>query len=290
MAATAVEAWDERWATPEGRDDWLVPHPAVAAMVAVLKARGTQRVLDLGCGVGRHALLFAEHGFDVEAIDGAVAGLDFACRQAAARGLRISLRQADADALPFADESFDYVLSWNVIFHGTMGDVGRRLAEIWRVLKPGGLYQGTMLSKRDAQFGRGRPVAPDTFIRGSDPKAHLTLLLRLGRTCRTLRRLRTSVADPGGAAPTRLVALAHPRRTAVNTTGRVGGAARSRRCGGSIFALESNGRSPRANGRYWRREAADGSRSLFDGRCLSRPLAAVAGEGCFGGVDLVKGA
>jgi tellurite methyltransferase len=29
-----------------------------------------------------------------------------------------------------------------------------------------------MLSKRDAQFGRGRPVAHDTFIRGSDPKAH----------------------------------------------------------------------------------------------------------------------
>ena len=53
-----------------------------------------------------------------------------------------------------------------------MGDVGRRLAEIWRILKPRGLYQGTMLSKRDAQFGRGRPVAPDTFIRGGDAKAH----------------------------------------------------------------------------------------------------------------------
>ena len=35
-------------------------------------------------------------------------------------------------------ESFYYVLSWNAIFHGTKGDVGRRLAEIWRVLKPGG--------------------------------------------------------------------------------------------------------------------------------------------------------
>ena len=152
MAATAVEAWGERWATPEGRADWLVPHPAVAALVPVLKARGAQHVLDLGCGVGRHALFFAEHGFAVEAIDGAAAGLDFACREAAARGLRLSLRQADADALPFADESFDYVLSWNVIFHGTMGDVGRRLAEIWRVLKRGGLFQGTMLSKRDVQF------------------------------------------------------------------------------------------------------------------------------------------
>ena len=30
------------------------------------------------------------------------------------------------------------MLSWNSIFHGTKGDVGRRLAEIWRVLKPGG--------------------------------------------------------------------------------------------------------------------------------------------------------
>ena len=37
MAATAIEAWDERWITPEGRADWLVPHPAVAALVPVLK-------------------------------------------------------------------------------------------------------------------------------------------------------------------------------------------------------------------------------------------------------------
>jgi tellurite methyltransferase len=172
MAATAVEAWDEQWATPDGRANWLTPHPAVAALVPLLKTRGAQHVLDLGCGVGRHALLFAEHGFVVDAIDGAGAGLEFAGREATARGLQLNLQQADADSLPFNDEHFDYVLSWNVIFHGTMGDVGRRLAEIWRVLKPGGLYQGTMLSKRDAQFGRGRPVAPDTFIRGSDAKAH----------------------------------------------------------------------------------------------------------------------
>ena len=76
MVATAAAAWNDRWATKEGRADWLSPHPSVAALVPVLKARGSQQVLDLGCGVRRHALLYTEHGLAVAAIDGAVAGLE----------------------------------------------------------------------------------------------------------------------------------------------------------------------------------------------------------------------
>jgi hypothetical protein len=49
-------------------------------------------------------------------IDGAAAGLDFAQREAAARSLRLSLRQADAERAGLHRQSFDYVLSWNVIF------------------------------------------------------------------------------------------------------------------------------------------------------------------------------
>src|SRR5437764_6414564 len=173
VSGTAVEAWDKRWATDDGRADWLEPHPAVVALLPELRARGARRVLDLGCGVGRHALLLAEQGFAVEAIDGSPAGLAVLRESAAARGLTLGLRQGAADALPFDDMSFDFVLSWNVIYHGTLGDVGHRLAEIWRVLKPGALFQGTMLTTRNANYGIGRLVAPGTFVvDGAEEKGH----------------------------------------------------------------------------------------------------------------------
>lgn len=170
---TAVEAWDKRWTTPEGRAEWLDPHSDVVAMIPELKSRRAHTVLDLGCGVGRHALLFAENGFSVEAIDGSEAGLAVTREQAAASGLTIGLHHGSADALPFGDGAFDFVLSWNVIYHGNAGDVGRRLAEIWRVLKPRGLYQGTMLPTRNGNYGIGRMVAPDTFVNDeNERRAH----------------------------------------------------------------------------------------------------------------------
>ncbi len=162
---TAIEAWDKRWATAEGRADWLDPEPDVIALLPELKARGARTALDLGCGVGRHALLLAEHGLAVEALDGSAAGLAVVRETAQARGISLGVRQGTADALPFDDGSFDFVLSWNVIHHGTLGDVGRRLAEIWRVLKPTALFQGTMLPMRNINYGQGRIVAPDTFVR-----------------------------------------------------------------------------------------------------------------------------
>ena len=67
--------------------------------------------------------------------------------------------------LPFDDEAFDYVLSFNVLYHGDPEIVRTAVAEIRRVLKPGGIFQGTMLSKRNAGYGLGTEVAPDTFVR-----------------------------------------------------------------------------------------------------------------------------
>ena len=155
-AATAHQAWDERWSTAAGRAAWLEPEEEVISVTSALPAGSGARALDLGCGVGSHALCLAEHGLRVSAIDASGNGIEFARHEAARRGLSLSLVVGAMTDLPYRTAEFDYVLSWNVIYHGT-GDVVRRcISEIHRVLRPDGLYQGTMLSKRHYRFGQGR--------------------------------------------------------------------------------------------------------------------------------------
>jgi len=161
---TAYQAWNDRWQSETGRADWLAPDPDVAAAVALLRGRGARSVLDLGCGVGRHACFLADAGFQVQAMDASASGLDFARRQAREHGLDIAFSDGLMTELPYADASFDYVLSFNVIYHGDGGVVGRAINEIHRVLKPGGLFHGTMLSKRNHTYGVGKEIAPNTFV------------------------------------------------------------------------------------------------------------------------------
>jgi SAM-dependent methyltransferase len=171
---TAYLAWNKRWATAHGRQDWLVPEPDVVAVTERLADDGrTRRVLDLGCGVGRHALHLARLGFETYAIDLAEAGLAELARAATVEHLAVTTGVAPMTAVPFPDAFFDYVLSFNVIYHGDPAIVATAVGEIRRVLRPGAIYQGTMLSKRNAGYGIGTEVAPNTFVSDAgDDKCH----------------------------------------------------------------------------------------------------------------------
>ena len=182
---TAHLAWDAAWQSEAGRADWLVPEPEVVQLAARLRQNGARRALDLGCGVGRHALALARLGFEVEAVDASPAGLAELAKGATAEGLEVAGHQAAMTDLPCTDASFDFVLSWNVIYHGDPQVVRGAVAEIARVLKPGGTYQGTMLSKRNRHFGQGREIAPHTWVdeAGEGDKAHPHFFCDAGELC-----------------------------------------------------------------------------------------------------------
>jgi len=172
--ATAHESWDDRWQTAEGRDEWLNPDPHVVRFAKARREAGAETALDLGCGVGRHSLALARLGFVTTAFDASMAGLDYTKRAAEEESLALIFERGNITDLPFPDGSFDFVVSLNVIYHGDATVVRQALSEIRRVLKPGGFYHDTMLSKRNARFGEGVEVAPDTFVKpdGDGDKQH----------------------------------------------------------------------------------------------------------------------
>jgi 2-polyprenyl-3-methyl-5-hydroxy-6-metoxy-1,4-benzoquinol methylase len=171
--ATAVAYWDNCWRHEQEQERWLVPESEVRNIIPVLRERRVKSVLDLGCGVGRHALFLASQGFSVFAMDGSSNGLAFARKEAERYNLTIDFRCSVMIDLPYEPETMDYILAWGVIYHGDFTVVRRCLRETYRVLCPGGLYHGTMLSKRNSNFGRGQEVAKDTFINNeSEDKSH----------------------------------------------------------------------------------------------------------------------
>jgi SAM-dependent methyltransferase len=103
-----------------------------------------ERVLDLGCGAGRHAYAAVRRGADVVALDydsGEVATV-YATFTAMAEadeipaGVRYVAVRGDLRRLPFPDASFDHVVAAEVLEH--IADDGAAMAEISRVVRPGG--------------------------------------------------------------------------------------------------------------------------------------------------------
>lgn len=109
------------------------------------KMRAGDRVLDLGCGEGRHVIsAYAEAnvtaiGVDLCLKDLGTAQQRFADFNEADNGDKtFGLANADALALPFADHSFDKIICSEVLEH--IPDYQAVLREIERILKPGGVF------------------------------------------------------------------------------------------------------------------------------------------------------
>jgi len=98
--------------------------------------RGGERVLDVAAGNGNASLAAARRFADVTSTDYVPALLDKAAARAQAEGLAMTFQVADVEELPFADRSFDVVLStFGAMF---APDHQRTADEMLRVLRPGG--------------------------------------------------------------------------------------------------------------------------------------------------------
>lgn len=122
-----MTTWDERFREGSYPND---PDPS-PVLRAYIDAFPDGRALDIATGPGRNALLLAEHGYAVDAIDQSREGLRLAAQNARNRGVDVEWIQADATEFIYPPATYDVI---TISFYRAVD----RLTDIKTALRPGG--------------------------------------------------------------------------------------------------------------------------------------------------------
>lgn len=116
-------------------------------------------VLDCGAGGNQPPLaLFAHAGYETHGVDLSDSAIAAASSYEATHGIALGIERGDMCHLPFLDGSISFVYSYNSVFHMRKAQVRIAVAEMVRVLAPGGLLFVNFLSVNDQRYGTGEPV------------------------------------------------------------------------------------------------------------------------------------
>lgn len=135
-------------------------------VLSFFNKRGVRRILDLGCGAGRHVIYLAKKGFEIYGIDISPEGIKSTKRKSKNEKVSVNLKIGSIyDELPYGDDFFDAVISIRVLNHARIEDIHTAIVEIERVLALKGLVFVTV-RKRVSKERRlsHKNVAPRTYI------------------------------------------------------------------------------------------------------------------------------
>ena len=178
---------------------------SLARLVELVKPQPDWQALDIATGAGHTAAAFAPHVARVIASDLTEEMLHEASKLAAAKGFaNMETARADAEALPFEDARFDLVTCRIAAHH--FPDVPTFVAEVWRVLRGGGVFALVDNISPDAEFDAGlrqrrvaRCGARLQCLR-EDPRSQPRPLPRHGRMGRDAERHRLRGPAQGASA------------------------------------------------------------------------------------------
>jgi len=155
--------WERAWKL-RGYDE-LNPDRNIVKLVSYFKRKKFKRILDLGCGIGRHMVYLGRQGFYMVGLDISPTALKLADRWMKKEELKnYSLVKHDMVRLPFPDKSFDAVIGVHVIQHNKLYKIEKTVKEIRRVLKVNGATFITLPSTKDRKFGAGKIIEHNTYL------------------------------------------------------------------------------------------------------------------------------
>lgn len=135
MGIPFFDSMEERYKKHSGGSTQQPDRPVFSKFIDYSSLQG-KRVLDIAVGTGFSTVAFAEARAEVTGIDLTEFAVEATKKNLQLRGLSGTIKQMDAQKLDFPDNSFDFVCAHGCLMH--MPNTDQAVAEIYRVLKPGG--------------------------------------------------------------------------------------------------------------------------------------------------------
>ena len=136
--SSKVDAWNA--VTKERIEQKKTPQEEVALLHDWFQNNNVKKILDLGCGSGRHLVYFAKLGYDVCGIDVSPEAIKLSRKWLAEEGIKAELHCKDMQRMPWPDNFFDAVFSVQVIEHNDLGHIQKIIHEVNRVIHTGGYF------------------------------------------------------------------------------------------------------------------------------------------------------
>ncbi|MCX6723403.1 MAG: class I SAM-dependent methyltransferase [Candidatus Staskawiczbacteria bacterium] len=172
-----MKQWNEIY--KENGKVFFEPQEDMPGMVKEFKKHKVKKILDLGCGTGRHSVYLAKKGFEVYGIDIAEEGIRQAKQWLKSEKLKANLKIGSIyERLPYENDFFDAIISTYTIHHQRIEKIRKAIQEIERILKPGGFIfinarkrkfrkfylAGTIIEKYGHQKTNYKVIAPHTYV------------------------------------------------------------------------------------------------------------------------------
>jgi SAM-dependent methyltransferase len=154
---------------------WEEPAPEAYPLLTRWSKARFKNFLDLGCGIGRHAVLFADNNFNVNAFDLSEEGINKLKILSQSKNLLIKTKIGDMLSLPYKDDFFDCIIAYHVIYHADDNGIKKAISEIKRVLKKDGEAYLTFNSQNGTSFKDpdNKHITQNTIIKEKGHEARI---------------------------------------------------------------------------------------------------------------------
>lgn len=131
---------------------WLRPAKVCAYLSERWQNFGHKKLLDLGCGLGRNSVYFAQKGFEVTALDISEYAISYTKKQAELNGVTIDTLLGDFTQMNIPEGTFDCIVCYNVVFQQNTENFRKFVEKLKKVLKEDGELYITLISKDTLEY------------------------------------------------------------------------------------------------------------------------------------------